>query len=198
MIDVGQVLRSSTDGFTCGTRSTNIVHPTFGAFVKSYSIQNLDDLIVIGLITSIRIDDDPLVRQLIMAGTLIQAAVRDQRENRMIPVEIDVVNVGYVGGGKIVHRLPPRPPLSLDPVELCDSDEVLAFTEDMSFMRLVLNARNVPDTIELLAAALHQAARIRPYEQQEEYLIEAGRQAVNFLNQDLGSLRHLLKLIRPA
>lgn len=196
-MEIGQVLRASTEGFTCGTRSTDIIHPTFGAFVKTYSLQNRDEMIVIGLITAIRVDDDPLVRQLILAGNMNSATIRDQRENRMIPVEIDVLNIGYAAGSQIRHSLPPRPPLSLDPVEMCDQDEVLAFTEQIGFARLVLNAPGIANNVELLAAALRKAAEVRHTDDRMEFLITAGRQAALLLSNDLQRLQHLLTLIRP-
>src|SRR5260370_27343534 len=90
---VGRVLRASTAGYACGTRSYEIETPSFGAFVQTRH-SNGTELDVIGLIYAIRIDDDPLVRQLIMANQMNIPTLRDQRENRMVPVEISVVNVG--------------------------------------------------------------------------------------------------------
>ena len=64
---IGSVLRASTMGFVCGTRSQDISHPSFGAFVRTYHSPN-EDMEVIGLIHAISIDDDPLVRQMILAN----------------------------------------------------------------------------------------------------------------------------------
>ena len=80
------------------------------------------DLDVIGVIHAISIDDDPLVRQMILANNMTQGTIRDQRVNCMVPLEISVLNVGYIQDGHIHQTLPPRPPLSLDPVLLCDAD----------------------------------------------------------------------------
>ncbi|MCC7208713.1 MAG: hypothetical protein IT323_15505 [Anaerolineae bacterium] len=192
---VGRVLRASTTGYAAGTRASNLVAPAFGAFVQT-SHRNGGEIDIIGLIYSIRIDDDPLVRQLIMANNINAATVRDQRENRMIPVEVGVVNVGYRAGGQSFHTLPPRPPMSLDPVVLCDDDTVRDFTESTDFFRLVLNTSEVP-TEELLAAALKHAAAARPYDEQRPYLITAGRRLAQLLSYDLTRLNHLLRLIRP-
>ena len=199
-IEVGQVLRSSTEGFTCGTRSQEVSGPTFGAFVRTES-QNVDNpLTIVGVITAIRVDDDPLVRQMIMANTASSypAAIRDQRENRMIPIEIDVLNVGYANGdGLVVHALPPRPPFSLDHVVICDDGEVQAFTEDIAFLRLILNARGVANNAELLAAVIRHAAAIREPDERDEFLIFAGRQIAALLSHDLKMLQYVLNLIRP-
>ncbi len=193
---IGSVLRASTMGFVCGTRSQDIGHPSFGAFVRTQHEPG-SETEVIGLIYAISIDDDPLVRQLILANNMNTATTRDQRENRMVPVEISVVNIGYIQAGRVYHNLPPRPPLSLDPVQLCDDACIQQFTERFDFLRLVLNTSEVP-TEELAAAALLHAASARPPEQRYDFLVAAGRQLAGLLAHDLPRLQHLLRLIKPA
>ncbi|NLX09483.1 MAG: hypothetical protein GXY36_07485 [Chloroflexi bacterium] len=193
---IGSVLRASTVGFVCGTRSQEIIHPSFGAFVRTRHGQSAD-FDVIGVIYAISIDDDPLVRQLIMANNLPHAAARDQRENRMVPVEISVLNVGFIQDNVIYHNLPPRPPLSLDQVCLCDQHTVVHFTRQLDFLRLILNTGDVP-TEQLLAAALLQAASARPRNERYAFLVDAGRRLAGMLSHDLPRLQHLLQLIRPA
>jgi hypothetical protein len=194
---IGSVLRASTVGFVCGTRSQEIVHPSFGAFVRTRHGQ-MADIDVIGLIHAISIDDDPLVRQLILANNMTPAAARDQRENRMVPVEISVVNIGYIQYDRAYHNLPPRPPLSLDPVQLCDADTIVRFTQQFDFLRLVLNMTADVPTEELLAASLLHAAHARPEAERYEFLVNAGRRLAGLLAHDLPRLHHLLRLIKPA
>lgn len=195
-IQIGRVLRASTTGFVCGTRSQELLNPSFGAFVRTHHSPN-SDVDVIGLIHSISIDDDPLVRQIILANNAPAAVQNDQRQNRLVPVEIGVVNVGYIQYDRVYHMLPPRPPLSLDPVLLCDNETILRFTAQHDYLRLVLNTTDVP-TEELLAAALLQAAWVRPQPDREPFLIDAGRRLAGLLSHDLPRLQHLLRLIRPA
>jgi hypothetical protein len=192
---IGRVMRASTTGFVCGIRSEDIRHPAFGAFVWTQHGQE-SDINVIGLIHAISIDDDPMVRQIVLANNLNEGMINDQRANRMVPVEISVINVGYFQSATPYHTLPPRPPLSLDPVRLCDDETVQIFTERLDFLRLVLNASEVRSE-ELLAAALKRAARARPETQQREFLINAGRRLAALLSHDLPRLQHLLKLIKP-
>ena len=61
--------------------------------------------------------------------------LRDQRENRMIPVEIKIVNIGFIVGENMIHSLPPRPPMSLSDVEVCTPDEIYRFTQRPEFFR---------------------------------------------------------------
>jgi hypothetical protein len=193
---IGRVLRASTVGFVCGTRSEDIGQPSFGAFVRTRHGQ-MSDIDVIGLIHAISIDDDPLVRQMILANNMNQATMSDQRVNRMVPIEISVVSVGFIQYDNVHQTLPPRPPLSLDPVQLCDADTVWLFTQRLDFLRLVLNTSDVP-TEELLAAALRHAASARPEDERYPFLVDAGRHLAGLLSHDLPRLQHLLKLIRPV
>jgi len=191
-VEIGRVLRASTEGFTCGTRSQEIYHPTFGAFVQTAHDEG--DLIVLGVITEIRIDDDPLVRQLIMASSMNESTLRDQRENRLVPVEIEVLNIGYVHFDAAFYNLPPRPPLSLDPVTLCDPDVIAFFTERLDFLRLLINTASV----DLLGAVIRKAAEARPPVARRDFLIAAGRELAGLLSHDMTMLQQVLALIRPA
>jgi len=200
LVEIGQVLRSSTEGFTCGTRQQQLDGPEFGAFVRTESLNADNPMTIVGVITAIRVDDDPLVRQMIMANSSnnYPEVVRDQRENRMIPIEIDIVNVGYANGaGYVFHSTPPRPPFSLGRVGVCICDEVRAFTEDIGFFRLVLNARGVASNAELVAAVIKHAATVRSARERDDFLIFAGRQIATLLSHDLKTLQHVLSLIRP-
>ncbi len=60
-----------------------------------------------GLIYDIHIDDDGLVRQLITAENISDEVMRDNRENRTVPVEIGVLALGYEENGQVAHLLPP-------------------------------------------------------------------------------------------
>lgn len=194
---VGRVLRASTIGFDCGTRGSHLddLH-TFGAFVKT-PIGEQPGAHAIGLIYAIRIDDDPLARELVMASRVDNSALIDQRENRMVPVEIGVVNVGFAAGGLTTQSLPPRPPMSLAEVTLCEADEVVQFTQKCDYFRLVINAKEVPSD-ELLAAAIRYAAWAYPAEERYDFSVRCGRHLARLLSHDLKRLAHMLALIRPA
>jgi hypothetical protein len=194
---VGRVLRASTSGFDCGTRSNRIDEKhNFGAFVK-VPISDHEAVFAIGLIYAIRIDDDPLARELVMAANVDQNVLLDQRDNRMVPVEICILNIGYSYNGLMFQSLPPRPPLSLSEVILCDSDEVYEFTKRCDYFRLVLGASDVSGD-ELIAAALQYAKWAYPDRERYDFLVKCGRQLATLLNNDLRRLSHVLQLIRPG
>ncbi|MBE0688695.1 MAG: hypothetical protein IH587_01060 [Anaerolineae bacterium] len=193
---VGRVLRASTTGFDCGTRGSHLdERHVFGSFVKVPIAEDYSTY-AIGLIYAIRIEDDPLARELVMASIVDNNALLDQRENRMVPVEIGVINVGYTHGGDVIQSLPPRPPLSLSEVQLCSNDEIYYFTHRFDYFRVVLGASEVPSD-ELLAAAVRTATWAYPESERYNFLVHCGRQLAGLLSHDLKRLSRVLALIKP-
>lgn len=193
-LPIGWVLRSSTVGFAVGCRVLQPNVPQFGDLVK---VPVSEGLTIFGLIYDVQVRDDPAVRQLILAGEMEAEAILDQRENRLVPIELSVLVVGYQYQGEApVQGLPPQPPISLDTMTLCDDAEVRAFTEGLDFLRLVLNAAQIPGD-ELLIAHLQHAAAVRPTETRRAFLIRAGRELARLLSFDLVRLDGILRRIKP-
>lgn len=198
---VGRVLRAATQGFDFGTHSRNIEqHHNFGMFVKA-PIANSANAYAFGLIYKVEIKDDLLINELVLGEGVSENILRDQRENRMIPVEVKVLTIGYQEDGYFYQSLPPRPPMGLADVELCTAEEIYIFSERQEYFRLVLSAAEVPSD-DLIAAAIQHAARIR-YEYRGDadyraYLVACGRSVARNLSHDLKRLSHVLTLIRPA
>jgi hypothetical protein len=150
---IGRILRASTTGFVTGCRVSELTAPTFGSLVKAQPVDAREA--IYGLIYDMHIDDDPLVRRLILAESPAEAVINDQRENRLLPVEMSVLAVGYgLSNNRIRHALPPRPPLNLDPVLLClDKQEVLDFTAHFGYFRLILRTAQSGVPVEQLLVA---------------------------------------------
>ncbi|MCB0166842.1 MAG: hypothetical protein KDI79_21625, partial [Anaerolineae bacterium] len=136
-LPIGWVLRASTVGFTVGCRVLQPSVPQFGDLVK---VPVSDGMSVFGLIYNVQVQDDPAVRQLILVGEMEPEAVLDQRENRLVPIEISVLVVGYQRDKLIFQGLPPQPPLSLDVLILGSDADIRAFTKSFDYFRLVLNS----------------------------------------------------------
>lgn len=194
---VGRVLRASTRGFACGTNSSRIdSRHDFGAFVKA-PIANDDTTFVMGLIYAVEIKDDLLINELVMADVVDANVLRDQRENRLIPVEISVLNVGYSERGHFIHSLPPRPPMSLSEVALCSAQEVHDFTMRHDFFRVIINAAEVPSD-DLIAAMLRRTAYVfADKDSRYAFMVEAGRTLTRLLAGDMRRLHSILTLIKP-
>lgn len=193
-IPVGWVLRSSTIGFAVGCRILKPDTPPFGAFVKVAATDTLD---VIGLVYDARVNDDPSVRQLILAGDVEPEMIRDQRENRLVPIELSVLVVGYRQAGIYVQNLPPQPPITLDALHTCSSQEIVAFTERLDYLRLILKARQLP-TDELIVANLTQVAGHYAPEGRRQFLLTAAQEISRQLSSDLLRLDSILRQLRWA
>ena len=154
-VEIGRVLRAGTGSFVAGCRVGSVAEPSLGALLRA-PLTGGDQ--VYGLIYDIRIADDGLVRQLVTADKVTDEVILDNRERRIVPVEISVVVAGCRQAGQVLHQLPPRPPLSLDPIYLCDLPEVRAFTSlgRFGYFRHLLRMPELP-LGELLAAHARQA-----------------------------------------
>ncbi len=159
--EIGRILRASTTGFAVGCRVSQLSLPAFGGLVRAQPVDERDA--IYGLIYDMHIDDDPLVRRLVLAEDPPESVINDQRNNRLLPIEMSVLAIGYQLNGRLQYGLPPRPPLNLDPVELVSSpDGVRRFTEDLGYLRLIL--RNVGSPVpvdQLLVAHISSVYQIR-------------------------------------
>jgi hypothetical protein len=155
-MQVARLLRAGTAGFVAGCRVNQLDTPAFGALVRA-PIDN--DYQVFGLIHNIHIDDDGLIRQLVTADRVTDEVIRDNRERRIVPLEMSVLAVGFEQAGQIHHLLPPRPPLSLDLVYLCSEPDLVRFTSAgrLGYFRHVLHTQDLA-VPEVLAAHVQQAA----------------------------------------
>jgi hypothetical protein len=188
-MEIGHLLRAGTTGFIAGCRVNQLEAPAFGALVRAPLGPGYQ---VFGLIHDIHIDDDGLVRQLVTAENVSEEVMRDNRERRIVPVELSVLAVGYEQGGRVFHLLPPRPPLSLDVIHLCDDAEVVRFTSAGSFgyFRHVLRSQEIP-VGEVLAAHI-QLAGLAHGKGSEKWKAAATRELITLLRDDYPTLMSVL------
>jgi hypothetical protein len=188
-IEIGRLLSAGTTGFIAGCRVNQLNVPSFGALIR---VPLSDGSQVYGLIYDIHIDDDGLVKQLVTANNVSDDVLRDNRENRIVPVEMSVLAVGYEQNGKIYHLLPPRPPLSLDVIYLCNDKDVIRFTDAgrFGYFRHILNAQDAPIG-EVIAAHILQAGKARGAES-GKWIEKATQEVIILLRDDYPTLMNVL------
>jgi hypothetical protein len=186
-IEIGRLLRAGTTGFIAGCRVNQLSVPSFGALVRA---PLTDGYQVYGLIHDIHIDDDGLVRQLVTADGVSEEVMKDNRERRIVPVEMSVLAVGYEQDEKIHHLLPPRPPLSLDVIYLCEDKDIIRFTERFGYFRHILNGKDVP-VGEVVAAHILQAGKARGVES-GKWIESATQEVITLLRDDYPTLMSVL------
>jgi len=186
-IQIGHLLRAGTSGFVAGCSVLQMETPAFGALVRAPIV---DNYCVYGLIHDIHIDDDGLVRQLVTAGEVREKIIADSRVNRIVPVEMSVLTVGYEQAGKISHLLPPRPPLSLDVIYLCSQAELVKFTSagHFGYFRHILQAKDIPIG-ELLAAHILE---VKNKTNNNQWVEQATQELITLLRDDYPTLMSVL------
>jgi len=184
-IEIGRLLRAGTTGFIAGCRVSQLTVPAFGALVRA---PLGDGYQVYGLIHDIHIDDDGLVRQLVTADNVSDEVMKDNRERRIVPVEMSVLAVGYERDGTIFHLLPPRPPLSLDVIYKCEDNDIVRFTERFGYFRHILNSKDIP-VGEVVAAHILQAQSAHKDESWRE---RATQEVITLLRDDYPTLMSVL------
>ncbi len=188
-IQIGRLLRAGTAGFIAGCSVSQFEAPAFGALVIAPISDNYK---IYGLIHDIHIDDDGLVRQLVTADNISDEVLRDNREQRIVPVEMSVLAVGYEENGEVSHLLPPRPPLSLDKIYLCSDSETARFTSAgrFGYFRHILRAKEAPIG-EVLAAHIQMAAHAHGKER-GQWKDAAIQELITLLRDDYPTLMSVL------
>jgi hypothetical protein len=184
-IEIGRLLRAGTTGFIAGCRVSQFTVPALGSLVRAHLG---DSYHVYGLIYDIHIDDDGLVRQLVTADNVSEEVMKDNRERRIVPVEMSVLAVGYEQDGRIFHLLPPRPPLSLDVIYLCEAQDIARFTERFGYFRHILNNKEIP-VGEVVAAHILQAQSAHKDKTWQE---RATQEVITLLRDDYPTLMSVL------
>ena len=190
MSEIGRVLRASTAGFAVGSRVNQLTIPAFGCLVVAEPIGDREK--IYGLIYDMHINDDQLIQRLVMTEDPRPEIIEDQRQNRLLPLEMSVLTVGFELNGGLRQGLPPRPPLNLDPVRLCTDEETQQFTAELNYLRLIQNNQSlrVPADQLLQAHILDVYAR-RNHDRQ--WAMAAVREVIELLRGNYDTLMPTLE-----
>lgn len=193
---IGFLLRASTSGCIAGCRVASLDLPQLGGMV---TIQPSENLKIFGLIYDLHIDDDGLVRQLVTTEHIKPEVIADNRNNRTVPVEISIVFCGYQQGDQVFHLLPPRPPLTLDEVYMCDDQQLCTFTSAARFgyFRHILRGQDYP-VAEILASHLKLAAQAHQSQQNPDWINQAIQELIVLLRDDYATLMNVLGALADA
>ena len=194
---IGRVLAGGATEFLCGCTEDGSAALHIGAFLSAKAGAGNPSAAVsaIGVVADIRVVDDAFARQLV-AGDAKPDYIKEQRDRRLTPLEVRVLQAGYLlPGGEVRHRLPPRPPSALEAVYPSDPEQVRAFLRaagggwNFSFLSILIAAGA---SNEVLAECVREAAAAQPADPQKRFLQEAARELTRLLAEDLQRLYSLL------
>lgn len=179
--------------------------PPFGSWVKSQDDDSGNQIFaVIYHVTTSPIDSVHRARAL---GLSLQDLKEQQPQIfAMLKTEFRAAILGYhpplssrngsnglEGGSPVIYQhLPPRPPQVHQAVYYCEPEEVIRFSEQLDFLRTLLQLSGAP-VEALVAAALREIYRLRKADR--DWLVQAGRALSVLLKDDYDSLRIILSQI---
>jgi hypothetical protein len=173
--------------------------PAFGSWVKSQQDEN-SDIVAYGVVyhaTTAPIDS---VHRAVALGLSLKE-LRDQQPQifAMLRSEIKVVLLGFglVGKGavgNIYQHLPAQPPQIHQAVYACEDVEIENFTEELNFLRTLVQMNNAP-VDELIAAVLRNVYQVRKCDR--NWLVQAGRKLSLLLKDDYDRLGAILQQVHP-
>ncbi|MEO1095213.1 MAG: HAS-barrel domain-containing protein [Cyanobacteria bacterium J06638_28] len=126
------------------------------------------------------------------------AELREQQPQifAMLKTEFRVAIVGFKPGSQelIYQHLPPRPPQVHQAVYRCASEAVITFTEQLDFLRTLMDTSSAP-VDGLIAAVMRNVYQLRKLDR--DWLLQAGRTLNVLLKDDYDRLRVILSQIHP-
>lgn len=176
------------------------VMPPFGSWVKSYDEESGNEVLaVVTYATTTPIDSVHRARALGLS--LSQLREEQPQIFAMLKTEFRVTILGFLtpeassngyGGKRCYQYLPPRPPQIHQGVYHCEQEEIIQFTEELDFLRTLLDVRSVP-VDSLVAAVLREIYRLRQADR--DWLVQAGRKLSTLLKDDYDRLRYILSQV---
>lgn len=194
MSRIGEVIASSTTHLVAqalrgdDAELTMPVAPPFGAFVRialEERPQHVFGLVYHVETTSVDAAHRPT------ALNLSRQELREQQPQifDLLRTDFSVVITGFRDAERYFAYLPPFPPMVHDFVYACTDEEVRALTEQLDFLRTVVQFTAAPSD-ELAAACLRQAHAARGHE--PAFLLNAGRALSTLLRNDYDRLRSVM------
>ena len=127
------------------------------------------------------------------AGSVDEIYRDNPQLERLLTTRFDALVVGHEEDGLTVQLLPPAPPAIHSFVLTCPPAEVRAFTENLDFLRFLVNS-GPPLADEVVVACLRNGAAGRP--EREEFLVQAGRALAGELPGESARLNSILRRAR--
>jgi hypothetical protein len=169
------------------------VMPTFGSIVKAADEESGNQVMaVVYHATTAPIDSVHRARALGMS--LDELREEQPQIFAMLKTEFRAAIIGFIEpNGQMYQYLPPRPPQIHQGVYQCTLEEILQFSEQLEFLRSLLQVQGAP-VEALTAATIREIHNLREYDR--PWLVAAGRMVSLILKDDYDRLRYILSQIR--
>ncbi|MEA5511468.1 HAS-barrel domain-containing protein [Crocosphaera sp. UHCC 0190] len=203
---IAEVIETSTTQFLAQCLEPETlsfpIMPPFGSWVKSLDEESGNKILgIVTYATTTPIDSVHRARAL----GLSLADLREQQPQifAMLKTEFRAAIVGFespqnMGNGngqnlgKVYQFLPPRPPQIHQAVHRCQPIEIVYFSEQVEFLRILLQVKEAPSEA-LIAAAIREIYLLRKADR--DWLVRVGRTLSILLKDDYDRLQYILSQV---
>ncbi|MBR6089778.1 MAG: hypothetical protein IKP86_07585 [Anaerolineaceae bacterium] len=152
---------------------------------------------IYGIVTDITLEEDGFLRQIASSAGISEEVIRDAQENRSVPIVIRVCFIGYMEEDRVLHLLPPRPPVTLTEIYPCSVREICEFTRKFGYLRHIMNVTGLPAG-ELLAVHLRQTAMAHVQAGDNDWALRAIDEVMDLLAGDPAALITVMGAVGDA
>ena len=153
--------------------------------------------VIYGVVTDITLEEDGFLRQIAGSSEISEEVIRDAQENRNVPIVLRVVFIGYMEGDRVLHLLPPRPPVTLTEIYPCTPAEICDFTRKFGYLRLLMDVNYLPAG-ELLAVHLRQCSKAHVQLGETEWASRAVEEVMDLLSDNPAALISVMGAVGDA
>ena len=202
---IGEVIETATTEFLAQCLEPEELNfpvmPPFGSWVKSIDEESGNK--ILGIVTYVTTSPIDSVHRARALGLSLED-LREQQPQifAMLKTEFRAAIVGFETSpstngnrhqfGQVYQYLPPRPPQIHQAVYRCQPEEVVHFSEQLDFLRTLLQVSGIP-VESLTAAAIREIYRLR--NGNRDWLVTVGRTLSILLKDDYERLRYILSQI---
>jgi len=192
---IGRMLSANSRECVISSLTAQDEIPPFGSMLR-IPLKNGDPEIY-GIVTDITLEEDGFLRQIAGSAAIAEEVIRDTQENRNIPIVLRAAFIGYKEGDRILHLLPPRPPVTLTEIYPCSARDICEFTRKLGYLRLMMDMTVMPAG-ELLAVHLRQAAKAHVQLGDTDWAQRAVSEVMDLLSGDPAGLIAVMGAIGDA
>lgn len=192
---IGRMLSANSRECVIGTLSKQDSIPAFGSMLRIPLKK--DGIDIYAVVTDITLEEDGFLRSIAGNAALSDEIILDAQENRNVPIVVRAVFVGFVEHDRVLHQLPPRPPVTLTEIYPCTEKEICGFTRKLGYLRLLLTVNNVP-VGELPASHIRYAAKAHAQRGEKDWAERAVTEVMDLMQGDPAGLVSVLGAIGDA
>lgn len=192
---IGRMLSANSRECVVSSLTLQNEIPPFGSMLRIPLGKDQPE--IYGIVTDITLEEDGFLRQIAGTADLAEEVIRDARENRNVPIVIRTAFLGYTEGDRVLHLLPPRPPVTLTEIYPCSAREICEFTRKLGYLRLLMDVTNLPAG-ELLAVHLRLAAKAHVQLGDTDWAQRAVEEVMDLLSGDPAALIAVMGAVGDA